>query len=103
MYKVEYLPIAKTDIEEITDYISNKLQNPSVALKLAEEIINATQKLSEMPYIHPAYYPIRPLKNEYRKLIVNNYIVFYSVSEQTKTVTIARIIYAKRNIDNLNL
>jgi plasmid stabilization system protein ParE len=32
-----------------------------------------------------------------RKLVVNNYIIFYSISEQLNVVTIVRVLYAKRN------
>lgn len=39
---------------------------------------------------------IRPLKNEYRRRPVGNYILFYSVSKEAGLVTVARVIYARR-------
>ena len=45
--------------------------------------------------------PIRPLKHEYRKLRVRNYLVFYWVDEERKLVTVARMIYARRNYEGL--
>ena len=100
MYKVEFLPIAKQDLREIALYISNDLCNPTAAVNLVEEIVEATEKLSDFPYSHHMYYPIRPLKKEYRKIPIRNYMVFYTVDEQQKNVTISRIIYAKRNLSS---
>ena len=101
MYNVEILPVARKDMLDIVSYISMKLSNSKAASDLAEELIKKINSLAKRPYISPAYIPIRPLKHEYRKLIVKNYIVFYWVDEETETVTVARVIYGKRNYDNL--
>lgn len=96
-YKVEYLPIAKQDMVEIVNYISHTLNNPNAATRLAEEMVKKADSLSDFPYLCPSYTPIRSLSHDYRKLIVKNYIMFYWVSEESKTITIARVIYAKRD------
>ena len=44
---------------------------------------------------------IRPLTNEYRRLIVKNYTAFYYVDERTKVITVARVIYSKRDFDKI--
>ena len=44
---------------------------------------------------------IRPLTNEYRRLIVKNYTSFYYVDERTKVITVARVIYSKRDFDKI--
>ena len=49
----------------------------------------------------PAYAPLRPLKHEYRKLLVENYMMLYWVSETEKRVTIARVVYARRDYTKL--
>ena len=38
---------------------------------------------------------------EYRKMFVKNHLVFYWVNEEKHLVTIARVIYGGRNIDNI--
>ena len=97
MYELEYLPIARQDMVEIVRYISRELQNPSAAERLAPELIEAGEGLSRFPYANPVYLPVRPLKHEYRKLPVRNYLMFYRVDEEKKLVTVMRVIYAKRN------
>ena len=96
MYKLEYLPVARRDMIEIVRYISQELQNPTAADQLAMELIEAGDSIPKFPYANPAFIPIRPLKHEYRKLLVQNYFMFYWVDEVKKLVTVARVVYARR-------
>lgn len=101
MYSLEYLPIARQDMIEIVQYISKNLSNPTAAAQLADHLIEAGERLTQFPYANPVYYPIRPLKREYRKIPVKNYLMFYWVDEAEKLVTVARVIYAKRDYGRL--
>ncbi len=101
MYKLEYLPVARKDILDITKYISQDLKNPAAAEKLITNIIHKLENLTKLPYINPSYVPIRQLNKEYRKLIVKNFTVFYWVDEHAKVVTVARVIYSKRDFDKI--
>lgn len=101
MYKIEYLPIALKDMAEIVKYISHTLKNPEAASNLAESFIEKAESLLKFPYKNPVCQLIRPLKYEYRKILVENYIMFYKVDEEKKLVTVARVIYAKRDFSNL--
>lgn len=95
MYNLEYLPFARQDLIEIVTYISQDLQNPTAANRLAEEIVQAAEKLQLFPYACPVYLPIRPLQWEYRKLLVQNFLLFYRVDEEKKLITVARVLYAR--------
>lgn len=99
MYKVEYLPSALKDMSEIISYITKELDNRTAAGKLSEKFIETAGRIGDFPYSNPVYIPIKPLKNEYRKVVVENYLMFYSVNEEEKTVTVSRVIYGKRNYD----
>ena len=101
MYKLEYLPAARKDMLEIVQYISRELQNPDAADRLAVELVNAAEGVLKFPYATPAYQPIRPLKHEYRKILVQNFLIFYWVEEEKKLVTVARVMYAKREYGRL--
>lgn len=95
MYKLEYQPIAQQDMVNIVTYISKVLCNPIAAQRLADAFIAEAEKIRSFPYSTPSYHPIRPLKHEYRKLLVKNYIMFYRVDEKAKLITVARVVYAK--------
>lgn len=99
MYNLQFLPVARNDMVEIVRYIGNDLQNKQAANKLADDLIDAAEKLREFPYAYPAFSPIRPTKKDYRKLVVRNYIIFYWVDESSKTVTVSRVVYAKRDYE----
>ena len=101
MYKLEYLPVARKDMLEIVRYISGELQNPDAAARLAVELVDAAESVLTFPYATPVYQPIRLLKHEYRKLLVQNYLMFYWVDEEKKLVTVARVVYAKRDYGRL--
>ena len=101
VYKLEYLPVAQRDMVEIVRYISGELQNPAAADRLAMELVNAAESILTFPYALPAYQPIRPLKREYRKILVQNFLMLYWVDEEKKLVTVARVVYAKRDVARL--
>ncbi len=101
MYAVRYLITAVTDMQEIISYISKQLCNPEAASRLADEFIEAGNSIADFPYGRPVYRPIRELAHEYRPIYVKNYIMFYWVDENSKTVNIERVIYSKSNIKNL--
>ena len=95
MYNVEYLPSAVQDMVEIVLYIARELNNPAAAERIAERLAEAGESLRDFPYAQPAYTPLRPLKHEYR------HALFYWVSETEKRVTIARVVYARRDYTKL--
>ena len=100
-YKLSYLPSARQDIFEIVRYIGITLQNPDAAWRLAGRFTAAVESVLFMPYAHPVHMSLRPLRHEYRKLLVGHYMIFYWVDEKAKTVVVSRVIYGKRNISRM--
>ena len=101
MYNLEYLPTARQDMIDIVQYISQELKNPIAAERLAIEMVEAAEKILIFPYAAPVYLPIRSLKHEYRKILVQNYLIFYWIDESKRLVTVARVLYARRNHNRL--
>lgn len=101
MYKIVYLPIAKQDIIDIVLYISDQLNAPKAAMDLLDAFDHSISLLSEFPYAHKIYRPLRALAEEYRMLPVNNYAVFYLVREQEEVVEIHRVINARMDLTKL--
>lgn len=101
MYKIEYLPSASQDMVDIVVYIALNLANPSAAEKLTVKFEKACEKLAEFPYAYHVYTPVKPLKHEYRQVVVNKYNMFYWVDEGRKKVVIARVIYGKRDFSKI--
>lgn len=97
MYKLEFLPSAQQDMLEIVRYISFELKNPNAADLLTIDFFNAAESVLTFPYANRVYQTTQPLNHEYRKIIVKNYLMFYWVDENKQLVTIARVVYAKRD------
>ena len=97
MYTLDYLPSAFEDMVAIARYVGVELKAPDAAERLAAKLIAAVENACEFPYAAPLYVPIKALKYEYRKLVVQNYLVFYRVDEAQKRITVSRVIYGGRN------
>lgn len=92
-YLLKFTPAAERDLDEIYNYISTKLFAGIIAVKLMDKIENAIKRLKKFPF-SCSMVSDKPLEiRGYRKLIVDNYIVFYLVNETDKQVVIMRILY----------
>ncbi len=101
MYKLEFLPIAKKDIDEIIYYISSNLKNKTAANNLANSFIKGANNILEFPYGLPVYKTSKRLEKEYRCFKIKNFQMFYIINEEDKIITIVRVLYKKMDINNI--
>ena len=101
MYKIEYLKIAKKDIDDIIFYIRYNLNNKKAALTFANLLIKETNNILKFPYGNAEYLPIKSLKKVYRKCKVKNYLIFYTINEVTNVITIVRVLCSKRDLNKI--
>lgn len=88
---------AEADLLAIGDYIAFQLKEPGTALRLLSKIEEKIMELSEFP-ARCAFVREEEFRAQgYRKLFVENYTVFFTLSEQDQMVYIHRILYNKRN------
>ncbi len=92
-YHLKFTLLAEEDLDEIYGYISTKLFAEMAAVNLMDKIENAINRLTRFPF-SCSLVSDKLLKNKgYRKLIVDNYIVFYLVNEAEQQVIIMRVLY----------
>ncbi len=90
------------EIDEICNYISNNLKALDAANRLREKVIYNILLLEKSPKMHVEINKLSKVKRRYRKIVVNNYIILYTIDEDKKYVYIAHIYYSGRNyIDDL--
>ena len=96
-YQVRLLKIAEEDFTEIISFIG--AENIHAANSLANNFEKNLELLSDNPRLGriPRDEEIRALG--YRYLIIQNYIIFYTVEE--KTIHIHRIFHGARNYKTL--
>ncbi|TCP29017.1 addiction module RelE/StbE family toxin [Scopulibacillus darangshiensis] len=100
-YNVVITSNAESDLQGIATYIAKELREPLKAQMLLSKIGAAIMDLEEMPLRHAIVSDDTLALQGIRKLIVDNYIVFYVVSDMEKTVTIIRTLLSRRNWLNL--
>lgn len=100
-HSLKFSPKASEDLDQIYSYISGKLYAEEAAHNLLEKIERNIMKLRYFPY-SGSFVLDEPVKNKgYRKLVVDNYIVFYLVNELDKKVVIMRILYGAVTYQNM--
>lgn len=100
-YSLKFTPIASEDLDSIYSYISNNLSAPVAADNLLYKIENDILRLRDFPY-SCSYVVDESLKARgYRKLIIDNYIVFYLINEMDKQVVIMRVLYGAQNYQEI--
>lgn len=99
MHRLVYRRRTSADINAIIRYYETEKKNFLFAVKLADELEEAIKSLRRFPYINPVHISGIRLKHEYRKLLVRNYLVFYWIQEESKTVIIYRVLYAGMDYD----
>lgn len=100
-YNIQITEPAEKDLYEIGTYISKELLEPETAKKVVSKIAKGISILEDMPLRNALVADDRLAYIGIRKIMVDNYIIFYVVTEESKTVTIIRILYGRRDWINL--
>ena len=92
---------AKQDLDEILNYISNVLYNQNAAIDFYNRLKEAIERIRDFPNLYPIVENEFITEKNIRKIIVKNYIVYYLYKEAEKTVVLLRIVYSKRNLEEV--
>ncbi len=92
---------AEKKLYDIGAYISKELLEPQKAKKVVEKIAKGINSLANVPLRNNLAADDRLAGKGIKKMMVDNYIVCYVVTEERKTVTMIRILYTRRDWINL--
>ena len=96
-YQIIITETAEADMTEICTYISKDLYAPESALALLDDVDCHILSLEDMPKRFALVSDERLARLGIRLIPVRNYLIFYSVDDRDETVTITRVLYAKRD------
>ena len=96
--KVVYTFTARQDLRSIYEYISFTLLAPDAARNTTDRIMAAVRSLESMPERNPLYREEPWHSQGVRFIPVRNYLVFYTISTEIDTVSVARIMYGAMDI-----
>ncbi|TYS17014.1 type II toxin-antitoxin system RelE/ParE family toxin [Rossellomorea vietnamensis] len=83
----------------IYEYIAFTLLEPEVAARQLERFENAIMSLDELPFIFHSFEAEPWHSRGLCQMPMDNFSYFYIPREKEKTVTIIRVMYGERNID----
>ena len=96
-YEVKLTPQAIGQIEETVQYISKILLTPETAQKWVDTLQREIRKLDSMPSRYPLTEEEPWRTKGIRKMPVKNFLVYYLVDEEKKTVWVTAVIYGRRD------
>lgn len=100
-YNVVIEDAAEKDLISILTYISETLHEPIVAERIFLAIQHSIEDLDHRPFRFQLVNDERFAAIGVRKFQIENYLVFYLADEKLKTVHILRIMYARREWQNI--
>ncbi len=100
-YNYKFTNKAKEDLDNIFNYIAIKLANISASRDLMNEIERGIKQICEFPEICPVVTNIYIRNLGVRKKVIKNFIIYYLPDEKTETNFIIRIVYGKRDMNEI--
>ena len=99
IFRVEVSEQAEADLRGIFEYIAFELQSPENAEGQLSRLEERILSLDEVPERYQRYEKEPWCSRGLRFLPVDNYVVFYIPDKKKQIVTIIRVMYSGRNIE----
>jgi len=96
-YKIRIMKPAQNDMREIYRYIADDLQNPSAAFNrislIDEKILSLKENPARIALVRDRFLASKG----FRMIVVKSHLVFFVLREESKTVSVMRILYGRRD------
>ena len=90
-YKIEITSTFQLDLAEMD---LNLYAYPEKAKRIIEKIDKTLQALVKMPEMYPVYEDFP----DFRRIVIEDYLVFYFINEKMGRIEVHRLIYGKRDL-----
>lgn len=92
---------AEMDLEDIVSYISIELSNSQAATAFVDKLLISIEEIKRFPESGICVDNEFVQNRAVRKKLIGNYIMYYLPDLKTKTIYVLRIVYGRRNIDEI--
>ena len=96
-YKVIITPTAYREMDRIYEYIAEVLFAKDAAKRLMQQVEEKIKKLEISPKIYEEVEKFDELKKRYRKIVIENFIVLYTIDEENNIVYVSNMYYGKKD------
>jgi toxin ParE1/3/4 len=100
-YALVITEAAEADLDGIADYFSYELKEPIAALHQLARIEEAMTTLEELPERHGIVQDKYLESKGIRKLLMDNYLIFYTVNKSINTINIVRVLHGRRDWESI--
>lgn len=100
-YTVRYAPQALDDLRDLYSYVAFSLKESATAQKLVNRIRKAARSLDALPGRYPVvdWEPWQSMGMH--RFTVEDFLLCYLIDQSIRTVTLVRIVYGGRDLQNL--
>lgn len=96
-YKVKFTEKCLENIEEVCQYIEEKLKTENAVDRLRIKIKDIAKSLSTSPEMYAKTEKLDRVKRVYRRIPIDNYVLLYTVDKENKIVYMSHMYYGGRN------
>ncbi len=100
-YKYQFTKNARKDLDDIVGYIAVELANPTAATNFVDKLQDCICETCLFPESGAKVLNEFLPDIDVRKKIIDNYIMYYFPDIKKQIVIVLRIIYGRRNIDEI--
>lgn len=90
----------KKNVFNTYEYIAKYLEVKNASNKLIDLISEAIDNLKFSPYMYPVVKKYKGTNVEYRRIVLGNFIMLYSINEKSRTVYLSHFYCGKTNYLN---
>ncbi|HBE15351.1 MAG TPA: type II toxin-antitoxin system RelE/ParE family toxin [Ruminococcaceae bacterium] len=101
VYNYSFTREAEKDFDEILHYMTDTLDNPSAASAFMEKMEKVISEIRHFPRCGSLVENELITLKDIRKMPISNYLLYYRLNEIDECIHILRIIYGRRNMDNV--
>ena len=91
MFKIEYIATFYRDVNDAVSYLD---EYPKKAKRIFEKLDRKLISLAENPEMYPIYNDFP----DFRRMVIEDYLVFYTINEKDSIIEIHRLINGRMNV-----
>ena len=95
-YSYVLTEVAESDIDEALAYIAVYLKNPDAAASLLDEFDEQVENICLAPQSGKLVENEFLQRDNVRRFLVKNYIVYYLVDDEARKIVVLRFVYGRR-------
>lgn len=96
-YEVEFTEECLHEIRKVYRYITDNLYTENSAKNLMNMVEEYTNNLAYSPRIYAEIPKYRGADSTYRRIVIRNYVILYTIDEEHKKVYISHMYYGASN------